>query len=75
MVNLLFLALTLQISTKDTSRCSQDVMYNMVDKLVKKHKIDSEYKKTIKETNCCYIVEYRQKKYDDAWWRDKGNYL
>jgi hypothetical protein len=58
MVNLFFLALALQTSTKYTSRCSQDVMYNMVDKLVKKHKVNHEYKKTIKETSCCYIVEY-----------------
>lgn len=58
MVNLLFLVLALQISTKDTSRCSQDVLYNMVDKLVKKHKVNAEYKKAVKEIRCCYIVEY-----------------
>jgi hypothetical protein len=33
----------------------------MVDKLVKKHLTEFNYKKSIKETTCYYIVEYMPK--------------
>jgi hypothetical protein len=39
-------------------QCPRDLIYQKVDKLVKKHKIDLNFKKKIKETTCCYIVEY-----------------
>ena len=61
MANLLPLVLVLQISMQDTSRCSQEFMYEMVDKLVKKNRTEFNYKKMIKETKCFYIVEYMPK--------------
>lgn len=51
----------LQLTSWNTSQCTQDLIYQKVDKLVKRHKVSSGYKKTIKETGCCYIVEYLPK--------------
>jgi hypothetical protein len=58
MFYLLYFKFALQLSSFNAPQCPADLIYQKVDKLVKKRKINLEYKKTIKETICCYIVEY-----------------
>ena len=48
----------LQLTSCNTPQCLPDLIYQKVDKLLKRRKVSSEYKKTVKETECCYIVEY-----------------
>ena len=58
MLYLLYFKFFLQLNTWNPPQCPTDLIYQKVDKLVKRHKSDLDYKKTIKETTCCYIVQY-----------------
>ena len=58
MFYLLYFTLVLQLDTCNAQKCPTDLIYQKVDKLLKRRKVSSEYKKTVKETECCYIVEY-----------------
>lgn len=55
---LLYFIFALELNGWNTPQCPTDLIYQRIDKLAKKHKINLECKKTIKETTCCYIVEY-----------------
>lgn len=57
----LYLTFALRLSVWDTPKCSIDLIYRNVDELAKKHKANYEYRKTIREVPCCYIVEYQPK--------------
>ena len=57
----LYFAFGLQLSSWNAPQCPTDLIYQKVDKLAKKHKANYEYRKTIKEVPCCYIVEYQPK--------------
>lgn len=58
MFYLLYFKFVLELNTWNSPRCTADLIYQKVDKIAKRHKLNSNYKKTIKETTCCYIVEY-----------------
>ena len=58
MLYILYFSFMLQLTSWNTQQCTLHLIYQKVDKLVKRHKSSSGYNKTITETGCCYIVEY-----------------
>lgn len=53
-----YLTFALWLDAWNAPKCSIDLIYQKVDALAKKNRINYDHRKTIREEACCYIVEY-----------------